>query len=315
MRPDLAELSNTTFLKWFVAVNLGVVLTTVWFLPGLIWAFPIIGVGGAFLSLLLSKWLAKRAHDIEVINPARFKSPAEEHLYRTVAELAGLAGLKRVPEVGVYDSPDVNAFATGGSRDSSLVAFSGALLRQLPPDQIRAVAAHEIGHVANRDMLAMVALQGVVNSIVLLFTFPLNFLRLVNLFSDSFSWVVEIVLWVIKTIAVFVLTLIGSLFVKAYSRRREYRADTFAARLVGPETMAAALTAIAGDETAIPRGQMAYATLKIAGRPAIFEWFSTHPSIDKRIAALKAGASAGELDPAPHRTYVATHQSARITPT
>lgn len=164
--PNLAELSNATFLKWFVAVNLGVVLTAVWFVPGLIWVFPIVGVGGAFVSLLLSKWLAMRAHHIEVINPASFKSPVEETLYHTVAELAGLAGLKAVPEVGIYDSPDMNAFATGASRDASLIAFSSALLAQLPPDQIRAVAAHEIGHVANRDMLAMVALQGLVNSIV-----------------------------------------------------------------------------------------------------------------------------------------------------
>lgn len=285
--PDLAELSNTAFLKWFVAVNLGVVLTAVWFVPGLVWAFPIIGIGGAFLSLLLSKWLAMRAHHIEVINPAHFKSPVEEQLYRDVAELAGLAGLKGVPEVGIYASADMNAFATGASREASLIAFSSALLAQLPPDQIRAVAAHEIAHVANRDMLAMVALQGLVNSIVLLFTFPFNALLLLNLFSDDFSWGLEIALWVMKTIAAIVLTFIGSLFVKAYSRRREYRADAFAGYLVGRETIAAALSAIGADEIAIPRGQMAYATLKITGRPAMFEWFSTHPDMEKRIASLK----------------------------
>ena len=183
-----------------------------------------------------------------------------------VAELATRAGLDCVPEVGVYDSPDINAFATGSSPSNALVAFSSSLLNKMDREQIQAVAAHEIAHIANRDMLGTVLLQGVINSIVLIATLPLNLLRVLNIFGDSFSWVVEFTLWLIKTIAALVLTLLGSLVVKAFSRSREYRADAFAAVLLGKGPMMNALKSLANDTSKIPLEQSAYATFKISGR-------------------------------------------------
>lgn len=283
----LRGLSNKNFFwTWFVAVNVSL-LAAVIFFPFAVF-FPFIGIGGAVLSLFLSRWLAKRAHGIVLIGPETFRSAAEEELYGVVTELSRRAGLPVVPEVGVYKSPDMNAFATGTNQSSSLVAFSTGLLEKMPPDQIRAVAAHEIAHIANRDMVAMVLIQGVINSIVLACTLPINMLRALNWFSDQFTWAIELVLWLAKLAVAIFLTFLGSLVTKAYSRRREFRADELAARLVGPEAMASALETIAKDTTRIPRGQLAYASFKIAARPGLAELFSTHPAIERRIAALKA---------------------------
>lgn len=282
-----ASLSNNQFFKWFLWVNLGIVLSSVWFLGPFSLLFPFLGMGGSLFALLLSRWLAIKAHRIAIINPDAPRSEDEQRLQMTVAEVASLAGLPAVPAVGIYDSPDMNAFATGASHNNSLVAFSSAILEKLTPEQIRAVAAHEVAHIANRDMLAMVVLQGLINSIVLAVTFPLNALRVFNMFSDQASWLVEMLLWAVKTFAAFILTFVGGLVVKAFSRRREYRADALAARLVGPEPMAAALEAISNDDVELPREQAAYAAFKIRGDWSLSELFSTHPPVQKRIAALR----------------------------
>lgn len=189
-----------------------------------------------------------------------------------VAELATRAGLDCVPEVGVYDSPDINAFATGSSPSNALVAFSSSLLNKMDREQIQAVAAHEIAHIANRDMLGTVLLQGVINSIVLIATLPLNLLRVLNIFGDSFSWFVEFTLWLTSTIAALVLTLLGSLVV-AFSRSREYRADAFAAVLLGKGPMMNALKSLANDTSKIPLEQSAYATFKISVDSASQKYF------------------------------------------
>ena len=188
---QLKSLSNAKFLKWFLLLNGGLVIGLVWTGPGAL-AIPFLGFAGALLSLMFCKWLAKRAHGVKVIDHRYPASNEEKHLYEMVAELATRAGLDCVPEVGVYDSPDINAFATGSSPSNALVAFSSSLLNKMDREQIQAVAAHEIAHIANRDMLGTVLLQGVINSIVLIATLPLNLLRVLNIFGDSFSWVVEL---------------------------------------------------------------------------------------------------------------------------
>jgi heat shock protein HtpX len=288
LRVTTKSLDNSVFLKWFAIVNGGLVLTTVLWLGPLSLAFPIVGTGGAFLALLLSRWLATRAHHIEIINPANFKSAKEEALHRVVAELATRAGLPATPTVGIYESPDLNAFATGPSQAQALVAFSTALLEALPPAELRAVAAHEIGHIACRDMLVMVLLQGVINTIVLAVTAPLAVINWVANRGDSYSWLADAFVRVVQVTATLLLTFLGSLGVKAFSRGREYRADAFAARLVGAAPMAAALRRIGADNSAIPSGQMAFAALKVSGRASFHEWFSTHPELEKRVAALEA---------------------------
>lgn len=285
------SLSNAQFFKWFFLVNLGVVLTTVWFLDSFALIFPIVGIGGAFLALVFSRWLAIRAHKIKLIDAHNPTSDMEHDLQEMVAELAKRAGLPSTPEVGIYESPDMNAFATGRAPSAALIAFSSGILTKLPPDQLRAVAAHEIAHIANRDMLAMVLLQGVVNAIVIAVTFPIDFLRFGNLLSEDYSTMSQFIMWLTKTVVAVVLTFIGSLFVKAFSRHREYRADAFAARLVGTDQMTGALQALSMDTEEAPREQFAYAAFKIKGGWSLGELLSTHPTIEKRIAALSSGQS------------------------
>lgn len=168
------ELSNSRFFGWFALVNAGVVATllvstnvlgfsTEGIGPLLLIAV-VLGSGGAFASLLLSTWMATRAHKICRIDVL------EDHECRwivdDVVDLAGRAGLERPPRVGIWSGPDINAFATGRSRNAAMVAFSEPLLQTMTREQARAIAAHEIAHIANRDMLAMTLLQGVVNTLL-----------------------------------------------------------------------------------------------------------------------------------------------------
>lgn len=284
----LKSLSNAKFLKWFFLLNGMLALGLIWTGPGML-MIPFFGFFGAILSLVFAKWLAKRAHNIKVIDPNNPASSEERQLFRTVADLAVRAGLKHVPEVGIYDSPDMNAFATGMKPSNALVAFSSGLLSNMERDQIQAVAAHEIAHIANRDMLGIVLLQGVINSIILFFTLPLNVLRLFNFFSKERSWLLETSLSLVKATIGILLTFLGSLVVKAFSRSREYRADAYAAVLLGKVPMMSALTALSTDTADIPVEQSAYAAFKVSGRISFSEFFSTHPPIEKRLAALDEG--------------------------
>ena len=291
---DITKLSNSRFFIWFALVNAGVVATltissnVLGFSDGigtLLTIALVLGCGGAFLSLLLSSWLATRAHRIQHIDQV------QQHEYRwlvdDVIDLSKKAGLERPPKVGIWAGPDANAFATGRGRNAALVAFSEPLLQSMSRDQTRAIAAHEIAHVANRDMLAMTLLQGVVNTFVLIAVMPIQFVRIMNWFSDSTSWVVEILAIVFKFLIAAILTFIGSLFVNAFSRRREYRADAAAARLVSPEHMKSALQQLSMNSHSekLPQAQAQFAAFKISGS-GFAEFFSTHPLIEKRIQAL-----------------------------
>ena len=285
----LNGLTNKNFFwAWFLAVNATFLVLAI-FLPIAV-AFPFIGIAGAIFSLFASKWLAMRAHRIQVIDPAAFRSGAEAELHAMVAELSARAGLPSTPEIGVYESPDMNAFATGASQSDSLVAFSTALIEKLPAHEVRAVAAHEVAHIANRDMLAIVLLQGVINSVALVCVAPLHLLKVMNWFSDRFSWAIEIVLTLAHVVVSAVVLFLGSLVTKAFSRAREFRADALAAHLVGSDHMADALETISREEPLIPREQLGYAAFKISGAPGIVEVLSTHPPVVKRIAALRAMA-------------------------
>ncbi|MGL5452647.1 MAG: M48 family metalloprotease [Aeromonas sp.] len=285
---QLKLLSNAKFLRWFLLLNIGLVVGLVWTGPGAL-VIPFLGFAGALFSLVFCKWLAKRAHGVKVIDSRNPGSNQEKQLYEMVAELATRAGLPAVPEVGIYDSPDINAFATGSTPSNALIAFSSSLLDRMDRQHIQAVAAHEIGHIANKDMLGVVLLQGIINSIVLLATLPINLMRVMNIFGDNFSWFIEFTLWLVKTIAAILLTLLGGLVVKAFSRSREYRADAYAAVLLGKEPMMNALKVLDNDTTKIPLEQHGYAAFKISGRCGFSEFFSTHPPIGKRLIALDDG--------------------------
>ena len=289
---NFRQQSNFNFFCWFALVNVGVIATiSIWTDGDGLVLTPfvlLLGLGGALVTLWLSRWLAVRAHSIV------FVDSDERHEYSwladSVADIAVMADLKAVPQIGIWQSSDANAFATGSSPSKSIVAFSTALLDRLSPDEVRAVAAHEIAHIANRDMLGMTVLQGVVNAFVLTIVLPINLFRFANLYSGGRgTWSVEIVARILKFLMVMFITFLGSLGVKAFSRKREFRADAMAAKLISREHMKSALMRLSetsDSDMIVPEEQKQFACFKINGR-GFMELFSTHPSIEKRIRALE----------------------------
>ena len=287
------SLSNRTFFKWFIAVNAGVMITAMILLQNVAWPLliTIIGFAGSFISLFFSKRLAMKVHRIKAINPQRFKNDAERNVYEMVQDLARSAGLPKAPDVAIYKSPDINAFATGASQDDSLVAFSSALMKKLSLNEIKAVAAHEVAHIANHDMLGTVLIQGVINTIALLVTIPFKIVQFIHIAtSDEDDVISTLNVWLLKLLsflAHITVMAIGTLCSLAFSRKREYRADHMAALMVGPENMISALTRLKEDDVAVPVSQAEFAAFKVSGKVSIAELFSTHPEMDKRIEALR----------------------------
>ncbi len=275
-------LTNTGFFKWFALLNGGLALAGFW-TAGVGALLPLIGLAGVLLMLPLSRFLAKRAHGVELVG---LKDARYPQLYSMVEVLARQAGLPCTPEVGVYASANMNAFATGSSPQSSIVAFSSALLEKLSPVEVQAVAAHEIGHIVSRDMLAMAVLQGMISSVVIVCSWPLQLMRAINLFSDSFSLTIEWLLWIAKVVIVCFLTILGNLVLMSYSRHREYRADAMAALLVNKEAMVSALKTLSTETEELPLGQTAFNAMKISTPAHWLEWFSSHPRPEDRIQAL-----------------------------
>ncbi len=240
------------------------------------------GFGGAFASLLLSKVMAKWMSGVEVIDPAT-ASGDERWLVQTVQRLADKAGID-MPEVGIWDSPEINAFCTGPTKNSSLVAVSTGILRQMNKDELEGVLAHEISHAANGDMVTMTLVQGVVNSFVIFFSFILARILLRRGGGEGHGGFAE---YMLRNVLQMVLSLVAFVAVIApFSRWREYRADAGGGRLAGKQRMINALAALA-DSHRIPQpsGDPAMATMKIDG--GVASMFSTHPAIEDRIARLK----------------------------
>lgn len=241
----------------------------------------IIGFTGSFISLAISRWMAKRMMGVRVINPEKSMSEYERAVVEKVHRLSRAAGLMHMPEVGIYDSREVNAFATGPSKKRSLVAVSTGLLQEMDDDAVEGVIAHEVAHVANGDMVTMTLLQGIVNTFVV-------FLARIAAFIVS-RFVKEELAPIVHFIAIIlfqiVFSVLGSLVVFAYSRHREFHADRGGADLAGKDKMRHALEClrmytnrVRGDETSI-------STLKINGAKKS-SIFSTHPNLDERIERL-----------------------------
>ena len=274
-------------LFWFFGVNLAIIATLAVVVAPAAMLAPVWGSAAAFLALYLSKWLAKRAHDMTIIDPNHFRTEQEVWLYQNVGELSRRAGLAVIPEVGIYASDDVNAFATGRSKAHSLVAFSTALLDEMDEQAIVGVAAHEIAHVANGDMVTLTMIQAVVNSIVLIITAPLSVIRILAFFSDDIDVLTFWVISAAKVIITIAFVFIGSLVVKAFSRKREFLADYGAASLTDKATMIHALAALQQDTTPVPKRQEGYAAFKIRSSSSWLDLFSTHPSMERRIERLR----------------------------
>lgn len=242
------------------------------------------GMGGAFISLLLSRPMAKWSTGARVIDPQAAVG-AERELVSMVHQLAKGAALPAMPQVAVYDSPEVNAFATGATKSRGLVAVSTGLLNRMDRGAVEGVLGHEVAHIANGDMVTMTLIQGVVNA------FAMFLARIAGFFAsqgvrEEQQYMVRTVVTIVAEI---VLTILGTLVVAYFSRMREFRADSGGARLAGRPKMIAALEALRSTTQLVDAGDPALATLKMAGRPnRVLSLFSTHPSLDVRIERLRA---------------------------
>ncbi|WP_304525115.1 protease HtpX [Halomonas sp. I5-271120] len=251
----------------------------------------VFGMAGSLVSLFISKWMAKRSTGTQVIEQP--SNATEKWLLETVAELAREAGIK-TPEVGIFPAQQSNAFATGWNKDDALVAVSAGLLNRMRPEEIRAVLAHEIGHVANGDMVTLALIQGVLN------TFVMFFARIVAQLVDSFlrkddngGGLGFFGYFAVVIVAEIVFGLIASIIVAWFSRFREYRADSAGAKLAGSGAMINALARLKAEHEMpdqMPDTLTAFAITTGQSRKLMEKLFASHPPLDDRIRALKESA-------------------------
>jgi heat shock protein HtpX len=290
---------------WFMAMNLAIIvlistiasvfgLDTRYLTPNglnlqalavfsLLW-----GMSGAFISLLLSRWMAKKLFKIQVIETPRNHS--ESRLIEVVSNLAQQNGLS-MPEVGVYTSKDMNAFATGPSKNKSLVAVSTGLLENMTDAEMDGVLGHEMAHIANGDMVTMALVQGVMNAFVI-FAARVAAYGVQMLFKgDNDNGSINRLSYFLTSIVFEILFgMIAMVVIYAFSRHREYRADAGSARTIGRDKMIAALKKL---QSTIPikasPNEKSFATMKISGGKSFSRFFSTHPSLESRIERLVKG--------------------------
>lgn len=257
----------------------------------------IYGMVGSFISLQLSRWMAKRFHGVEVIDPSTTNA-AERKLIDKVYQIARNAGLDVMPEVGYYQSADVNAFATGPSKSRSLVAVSTGLMHNMNDAELEGVLAHEIAHIANGDMVTLTLIQGVVNAFAMFFAHILTTI-IMNAFrrsdDDRRGFGDFMLRNMIYNVIAIVFTILGSIIVNYFSRQREFRADAGGAKYSSPDKMTAALMKLQtvynmpqNQSNDDEEGADKLATMKISGKSSgIATLFMTHPPLEERISALK----------------------------
>jgi heat shock protein HtpX len=253
-------------------------------LGGLLVFAAIFGFGGALISLALSKWTAKRMMGVRVITAPQ--SEVERWLVGTVKRLADQAQIG-MPEVGIFDADEMNAFATGARRNAALVAVSSGLLRSMSRAQIEAVLGHEVTHVANGDMVTLALLQGVLN------TFVIFLARIIGSIVDRALFKNEreesgIGFFLTTMVAQIVLGILASMIVSWYSRRREFRADRGGANLAGTGSMISALQVLKQSHGEPMPPQMQAFGINTGGAGGFMRLFMSHPPLDERIAALQS---------------------------
>jgi heat shock protein HtpX len=258
---------------------------------GLLVLCSVMGMGGAFISLLLSRWMAKVFQGVKVVDPKTTDSD-QQWLVQTVYHLARAAGLGDMPEVGIYASPEVNAFATGPSSSQALVAVSSGLLQNMRPAEIEGVLGHEITHIANGDMVTMTLIQGVVNTIAMFLGWVLAIMLSQGSRDDRRGGGSFFMQYMMEQLFQSVFMVLGFLVVAKFSRWREFRADAGGAKLAGRDDMLAALRRLkviheAGADHAGPVSASLQA-LQISGKSGGFmALLATHPPIEARIARLE----------------------------
>jgi heat shock protein HtpX len=246
----------------------------------------IIGFSGSLISLFMSKWMAKRSMGVQIIEQP--STPFEQWYLEIVARQSERAGI-RMPEVGIFDSPDPNAFATGWNRNDALVAVSTGLLQNMSKDEVEAVVGHEISHVANGDMVTLALVQGVVN------TFVVFLARIIGHTVDRVIFKTEEgfrpAYWIVSIVAELLLSVLASMIVMWFSRYREFRADAGGAALTSRRQMADALRALqrVHEPHDLPAGEFAAFGISGGMGQGLKALFSSHPPLEQRIAALESG--------------------------
>lgn len=253
------------------------------------------GMGGAFVSLFISKWIAKTSMGLTMIDPKN-ATGVERVLLDTVYSLARRAGLREMPEVGIYNSPELNAFATGPSRNNSLVAVSSGLLERMNQGEVEGVLGHEVSHVVNGDMVTMTLIQGTVNAFSLFLSRIIAFAVSAALNRGEETSGPGAFYYILTIVFDIAFTLLGSMVVATFSRHREYRADAGGAKIAGKTNMIDALKQLQlasqnevatlsqeEEEQRVP----SIATLKISHKSRWLGIFSTHPPIEDRILRLE----------------------------
>jgi heat shock protein HtpX len=257
-------------------------------LGGLLVFAALFGFAGSFISLAMSKWMAKRAMGVRVI--AEPRDATEQWLVSTVRTQAQAAGIG-MPEVGLFDSPQPNAFATGARRDAALVAVSTGLLRNMNREEVQAVLAHEVTHVANGDMVTLALIQGVVNTFVIFMS------RVIGNIVDRTVFRTESgrgpAYFVTVIVAEIVLGILASLIVLWFSRQREFRADHGGARLAGTGNMISALERLKAAQQPLPAQFGAFGIARGPAASGLRRLFMTHPPLEERIQALRTTHIAG----------------------
>jgi heat shock protein HtpX len=246
----------------------------------------VFGMGGSFLSLAISKWSAKMMTGAQVITQPR--NADEQWLMETVKRQAQKAGIG-MPEVAIYDAPDMNAFATGMSRNNALVAVSTGLMHSMSRDEVEAVLAHEVSHVANGDMVTMALIQGVINTFVIFIARIIGSIvdRALSSNSDEEYTGPGIAYYVTSFIAEMIIAFLAQVIVMWFSRQREFRADAGSAALVGKEKMIAALQRLQQGHTEQLPGQIAAFGISGAKKEGFMALFLSHPPLEERIEALR----------------------------
>ena len=255
-------------------------------LGGLLVFASLFGFGGAFISLAISKWMAKRAMGVRVIEQPQ--TATEQWLVSTVRRLSQQAGIG-MPEVGIFDSPEPNAFATGPRRDSALVAVSTGLLQRMNQNEVEAVLGHEVSHVANGDMVTLTLIQGVVN------TFVIFLARIIGNIVDRAVFRSEDgrgpAYFISVIVAEIVLGILASIIVAWFSRYREFRADHGGAKLSGRQNMINALERLKATHEPLPAQLNAFGISAGDGPSGFRRLFMSHPPLNERIAALQAATN------------------------
>ncbi len=256
-------------------------------LPTLLVFAAVFGMGGSFISLFMSKWIAKMSTGAQVIDQPRNRS--EQWLVQTVRAQASRAGIG-MPEVAIFQAPEPNAFATGASRNNALVAVSAGLLQTMNEDEVEAVLGHEISHVANGDMVTLTLIQGVLNTFVIFLARVVGFLVDRALSSNNNEgYRPGIGFWITSMIAEILLGFLASMIVMWFSRQREFRADAGGANLAGRQKMIAALERLrqVAEPSHLPSEMAAFGINGGLG-DGLKKLFMSHPPLEERIAALRA---------------------------